>query len=405
MSWDPAAIGDAGSASLLSQVYESLTALDSQNRVQPALAQSWTIANGGTSITFQLRPGVTFSDGSPITADDVRRSWLHVLDPSRPSPLTDLLSDVVGASAFASGSGSADDVGIDADGASVTVHFRRPAAYFVSTVSSPTLAVVPPLPDDAAGPLPSAGTGGVRCVRARVGDRLGHPTDGQSALLGGLATDPEHHGGDLAGRQQPGGRVPGEHRRLHADLAGRRLVDPVRRSLGPQLRRADDLSVLYYGFTTASPPFDNVDVRRAFSMAVDWDRIVTLDDPTANPATSMIPTGIEGRGTTDYSPRFDAAGAKAALARAGYPNGSGFPTVTLVSQGGGYEQAVADELQQNLGVTVTVEEMPFDDYASRLDSGTPTFWTIDWVADYPASRGLSRPATRIGQPEQRRRME
>ena len=54
-------------------------------------------------------------------------------------------------------------------------------------------------------------------------------------------------------------------------------------------------------------------------MAVDWDRIVTLDDPTATPATSMIPIGIEGRGTTDYSPRFNVAGAKAALARAGYP--------------------------------------------------------------------------------------
>jgi oligopeptide transport system substrate-binding protein len=97
----------------------------------------------------------------------------------------------------------------------------------------------------------------------------------------------------------------------------------------------------------------------------------------------MIPTGIEGRGTTDYSPRFDAAGARAALARAGFANGSGFPAVTLISQGGGYEQAVADELEQNLGVTVTVEEMPFDDYSSRLDSGTPTFWTIDWVADFP----------------------
>jgi oligopeptide transport system substrate-binding protein len=97
----------------------------------------------------------------------------------------------------------------------------------------------------------------------------------------------------------------------------------------------------------------------------------------------MIPTGIEGRGTTDYSPRYDVAGAQAALARAGYPNGSGFPQVTLVSQGGGYEEAVAAELQQNLGVKVTVEEMAFDEYAGRLDSGTPTLWTIDWVADFP----------------------
>jgi oligopeptide transport system substrate-binding protein len=153
VSWDPAQIGDVGSAGLLAQVFESLTTLDSKNRLQPALAKSWSVDGGGRSITFQLRPGIAFSDGTPITADDVRRSWLHVLDPKRPSPLASLLSDVVGASDYSSGRGSADRVGIDALDGSVVVHFRRPAAYFVSAASSPTLAVVPPVPDEAAGPV------------------------------------------------------------------------------------------------------------------------------------------------------------------------------------------------------------------------------------------------------------
>jgi oligopeptide transport system substrate-binding protein len=383
VSWDPATIGDAGSAGLLAQVYESLTALDAQNRVEPALARSWTIADGGTSITFELRPDITFSDGSPITADDVRRSWLHVLDPSRPSPLSDLLSDVVGASDYSAGRGSADAVGINANGESLTVRFRRPAAYFASTVSSPTLAVVPPLPDAAEGPLLPQGlvASGAYVPESESGSTIA------------LTANPHYWAGP----------PPIQTITVATSLDGNSPVDafqaksvdytPISRddatwirydaSLGPQLRQADDLAVLYYGFTTSTPPFDDPDVRRAFAEAVDWDRIVTLDDPTATPATSLIPVGIEGRGTTDYSPPYDVTAAKAALSKAGFPNGSGFPTVTLVSQGGGFEEAVADELQQNLGVNVSVEVMPFDDYAARLSSGNPTFWTIDWVADYP----------------------
>jgi oligopeptide transport system substrate-binding protein len=383
VSWDPARIRDAGSASLRAQVYESLTTLDTGNRTQPALAKSWTIADDGTSIAFTLRSGIAFSDGSPITADDVRRSWLHVLDPRRPSPLADLLSDVVGASAYSSGSGSADDVGIEAVGDSVTVHFRQPAAYFASTVSSPTLAIVPPLPDGAAGPaLPQ----GLVVSGAYV-------PESQSGSSIQLTANPHYWAG----------APPIERITLATSLDGKGPVDafqansvdyaPISRddaswirydaTLGPQLRRSDDLSVLYYGFTTTMPPFDDVDVRRAFSMAVDWDRIVTLDDPTAARATSMIPAGIEGRGTADYSPTFDPSGAKAALARAGFTGTSEFPSVTLVGQGGGFEAAVAEELQQNLGVRVTVEVMPFHDYSDRLDSNAPTFWTIEWIADYP----------------------
>src|SRR4051812_49125563 len=372
VSWDPARIGDAGSASILSQIYESLTALDPENRIQPALATSWAIGHGGTSISFELRPGITFSDGSPITADDVRRSWLHVLDPARPSPLADLLTDVVGASAYVSGTGSADDVAIAADGASVEVRFIRPAAYFVSTVSSPTLAVVPPLPAGADGPfLPQ----GLVVSGAYVPE-----SETRSAIQ--LNANPRYWAGappirNVTVATSFDGKGP-------VDAFEAESVDytPISRddaswiqydaALGPQLRRTNDLSVLYYGFTTTVPPFDDVEVRRAFATAVDWDRIVTLDDPTVDPATSMIPTGIEGRGTTDYSPRYNATAAKAALAQAGFPNGSGFPPVTLVTQGGGFEDAVVSELHANLGLTVTVEEMPFDDYASRIASRTPT---------------------------------
>jgi oligopeptide transport system substrate-binding protein len=382
-SWDPALIGDAGSAGVLTQVYESLTALDAQNRVQPALARSWSLDDGGRQLTFQLRPDLHFSDGSALTADDVRRSWLRVLDPAHPSPLASLLGDVAGANAYASGSASADQVGIEAKDAAVVVHFRRPASYFPAAAASPTLSVVPqslessPRPD-----LPAnlVGSGGyVPQSQSATQIRLtanrfywaGSPSIGTVTLVTSL------EGASPVDRFQAGDV---DYTGIFRDDASWIRYD---RSLGPQLRHHDDLSVAYYGFTTTVPPFDKVDVRRAFAMAVDWHRLLRLDDSTSAEVTSLVPPGIAGRGSEDFSPKYDKEGAKAALARAGYPDGAGFPNVTLVSSGGTFEEAVAQGLEDVLNIKVAVEIMPFDEYSPRLATDPPGFWTLDWIADYP----------------------
>ena len=65
LSWDPAAISDSVSAQLLSQVFEGLTVLDGGDQVRPALAQEWTVEEDGHRIVFELRDGITFSDGVP----------------------------------------------------------------------------------------------------------------------------------------------------------------------------------------------------------------------------------------------------------------------------------------------------------------------------------------------------
>jgi len=155
-------------------------------------------------------------------------------------------------------------------------------------------------------------------------------------------------------------------------------------TLGPSLRNVPSASVAYYGFDTSRPPFDDVRVRQALAWAVDWKRVVTLgSNGSAILATSMVPPGIPGRSTTDFSPKHDPAAARQALAAAGYPGGAGFPEVTLVTSGGGYDAAILAELKQQLGVTVRYESMEGDAYFSRLSSDPPAFWALGWVADYP----------------------
>ena len=93
-------------------------------------------------------------------------------------------------------------------------------------------------------------------------------------------------------------------------------------TLGPQLREVPSLSIEYYGFDTTPPPFDDVRVRQAFAMAVDWRRIARLgasDDGECAAATSMVPPGIPGRSDRDFLPTYDPAAARALLAAAGYP--------------------------------------------------------------------------------------
>jgi ABC-type transport system substrate-binding protein len=100
-------------------------------------------------------------------------------------------------------------------------------------------------------------------------------------------------------------------------------------------------------------------------------------------ATSMVPPGIPGRSDRDVGPKHDPEKARALLAEAGFPAGRGFPDTTLVTGGNDYDEAVVAELRRELGITVNLETMEFDEYFDRLDTDAPAMWFLSWVADYP----------------------
>ena len=144
---DPAAQGDAGSAAVTAQLFESLTSFDADLQVRPALAESWQFSADGRQVTFHLRPDLTFSDGSPLRPSDVTRSWLRLIDPAHPSPLASLALDIAGADAYLRGTATDPaTVGLHADDASgdLVVDLVRPATDFVNIVAGPTFSVVPP---------------------------------------------------------------------------------------------------------------------------------------------------------------------------------------------------------------------------------------------------------------------
>jgi oligopeptide transport system substrate-binding protein len=383
---DPAAAGDAGSAAVIAQLFETLTTFDSARELRPALADSWRTEDGGRRVIFHLRPGLQFSDGTPLGPGDVVRSWLRLIDPGRPSPLASLMLDVRGAAERLAGGPGTSGVGLRADDAAaeVVVDLVRPATDFVNVVASTAFAVVPPGAGD-----PTSLRAGAAFV-ASGGYRL---TGGDASTLT-LTANPQYWAGP-----PPIGEI-----RLVTDLAGRSPVDvfeageldyaPIDQAdatwitydatLGPQLREVPSLSTDYYGFDTSRPPFDDVRVRQAIAAAVDWRRIARLAlSDERGVATSMVPPGIPGRSDRDVVPGHDPAAARARLAEAGYPGGAGFPVVTLLDGGSPYDRAVIDELHRELGITVRSETMDFNDYFDRLETDPPRMWFLSWVADYP----------------------
>jgi ABC-type oligopeptide transport system substrate-binding subunit len=386
-SLDPAVQSDAGSAQVVVQVYESLTAIDTSLKVQPALAANWETQDGGKKVVFHLRANLTFSNGAPLTASNVVSSWTRVLNPRQPSQLASLLDDVVGARAYREGKGQASSVGIKAVGSGdVEVALVSPAADFASIASSPTLAVVPSDIDSNPGVLEAG---------SFVGSGA-YVVSGLTATETTLAANSHYWAGAPAIAtihlmSDIGGKSPvAEFEAGNLDYTPISLYDAAwiayDPTLGPQLRIEPSPSVEYYGFNTTKPPFNNVHVRRAFAVGIDWRRIVALQsNPLESPATGMVPVGVAGHSATDYGPKFDLATAKSELATAGFPNGTGFPKVTLTTTGAALDGAVVKQLHDNLGIDISYQVMDWTTYNQRLLSDPPAMWQMGWVADYPGA--------------------
>jgi oligopeptide transport system substrate-binding protein len=380
---DPAAQGDIGSAAVSAQLFEGLTGIDGSLQARPALAESWRFEDGGRVVVFTLREGLRFSDGSPLTAQDVVRSWLRLVDPDAPSPLVSLIGDVENALAYARGDVTdPGSVGLEATGREVRVRLVRPATDFPAIVAGPTFAVVPPGIDDPSALTPAAfvGSGGYVLEATAVDATTLLANEHYWAGPPAIATIELVH--DLAGTSPVTAFEDGEVdvAEVFGFDAPWIVFDPA---LGPQLRRIDGLTLEYYGFDTSEPPFDDVRVRQAVARAVDWRRLIALAaSDSSRPATGMVPPGIPGRSDADFLPDHDPEGARELLAEAGFPGGRGFPSSTLLTFGGGLDEAVLAEIRRELGIEIAYETMG-DGYFERLADDPPEMWSMGWVADYP----------------------
>jgi oligopeptide transport system substrate-binding protein len=380
---DPAAQGDVESAGVTAQLFESLTTFDPGLVLRPALASSWDVSDDGKQVVFHLRPGALFSDGTPITADDVVGSWLRLVDPAAPSPLSVLLLGVHGvADRLAGRATDAGGVGIHARNGTVVVDLDRPGADFPSVVASPTFGIVPPSVwrDHDSIPATNQVVSGAYTISAATDTEITF-TANPRYWAGPPAITTVHLIQDIGGRSPVAAFEAGgiDQVAIAANDASWVAYDPT---LGPQLRRIGDLSLTYLGFDTTRAPFNDVRVRRAIGEAVDWQRIVTLAASGGEEAAdSMVPPGVPGGGNRGWLPPHDPAAARQLLADAGFPGGTSFPAVTLGAGGAEFAEGIAADLRRELGITIQIEDDT--DHFARLASDPPGMWELGWIADYP----------------------
>jgi oligopeptide transport system substrate-binding protein len=378
---DPAFIADASDVEFLLQVYAGLTRLDEVGDPYPSLASSWETSQDGRVYTFHLRQGLHFSDGSPLDASDVRRSWLRLLDPGVASTAPDVLNVVVGAAERLAG-GPEEGVGVEApDAGTLIVHLRHAAAYFPAITATPATFVVPRTAgkDDSwqsassfvgSGPYVVDRLAGTDVVlRANSEYVSGAPPIAEVRFIGQVASDS-----------------------VTAFAAGEIDLAPVASfdatwvaydpDLGKRLHRAAPLSVLYFGFDTTRPPFDDARVRRAFLLALDRGRLVErAESAAAQPASSLLPPALWPEGMTDERAP-DLATARRLLDEAGYADRAKLGTIVINNSGGLNLAPAVAVWRSTLGVDVAVEDRGFGDYLDPKAVRPPHIFTINWIADY-----------------------
>ena len=399
ISLDPACASDAGSAEYIVEIFSGLVSFDRDLNLIPDIAEEIpTRENGGLSedgtvYTFKLKQSVKFHDGSrQVTADDFKYSMERALNPDTLSTVGVVyLDDIVGAREFSRG--ETDEVeGIEVvDSYTLRITIDAPKSYFLAKLTYPTAYVV-----DGREVGDATCFGGAEWTLNPNGTgpfKLDEWNLGESIVL----TPNE----DFYLEPKPslarvtfllaGGTPLVMYENDEIDLTGIGVNDIERirdesDPLNAEFREDPSLDTYYIGFNASEPPFDDPDVRRAFAMATDKTVLseVVLKDLVI-PANGVLPPGMPGFNEDLEGIPYDPEGARDLLDEAGGPGSLG--DLTLLSSGRGASvgpiiEALVALWEENLGVTVEVNQEEFGLFLRDLDEGNFQMFDLGWIADY-----------------------
>jgi oligopeptide transport system substrate-binding protein len=382
-------------------LYEPLVdAYAKDGQIRPLAAESYTTSEDGLTLTFTLRPGLAWSDGQPLVAEDFRYAWLRQLDPATAAYTPDEFFAIRNAREYNSGAiTDQSEVGIRApDDRTLVVTLAEPAVYFLRLVgSSSYFPVRRDIIEEHGDRWVEAGTfvgNGPYALESwehdqrlvmvknpsyagpwretRLVDRIEF-TVFQDPWSGAV---PAYEAGEVDAASAPAAELD----RLRADP-----------ELGQQLHQLPISGAVCMVLDTANPPTDDVRVRQALARAIDKDTLANqvLRGAYA-PAASFSPPDLAGHDPSS-SLAYDPEVAKALLAEAGYADATGFPSFTLTYWTQEREsliaQAISTMWKQNLGITVDLEPLEpqaMRDYRiSRAEQPFNAYLALNWsgIAD------------------------
>ena len=386
---DPAVASEMRSHEYIAQIFSGLVKLGDNLEPVPDIAESWQISGDGRTYTFYLRQDVTFHDGRAVTAGDFKYSMDRACSPATGSRTAGTyLGDIVGVKDVLSGS-TREISGVRViDEYTLEVTIDAPRSYFLSKMTYPTAYVVD------------------KNNVAQGSDWWRHPNGTGPFILAlwqqeeqlVLERYDDYYGEKARVNQVEFQLWSGVPMRMYEtgeiDVTGVSVtyIDRVTDPAGPfldQLRKAPELSFYFIGFNVTGPPFDDVNVRRAFTRAIDKDKIVSLVyRDLVQSAYGILPPGIPGYNENLDGLNFDAAAAKELISISKYGDISALPPITITTSGygggiPGYLEAVIQEWRVNLGVEVTVRVLEPERYIYYLKEEKDELFDMGWIADYP----------------------
>lgn len=137
-------IASIGPNHLMDQLHwDSLVTSDADNQYAPRLAENWEVSDDGSTWTFHLLEGVTWSDGEPFTSADVKFSYELYANPASGSAYAGNFAGVVGAAEFAAGTADAIEGFQTPDDQTFVVELTTPNVGFLEVLVTPTMFVLP----------------------------------------------------------------------------------------------------------------------------------------------------------------------------------------------------------------------------------------------------------------------
>lgn len=398
---DPTVTNNSFAMPILDNAFEGLvTYSTTDGSLIPGQAASWDISADGLTYVFHLRPGLKWSDGSPLTAQDWVNTAERILTPSTAAQYLNLYTDyVVGAQEYYDDPTTAAGLGIVAtDDTTLTISLKAPTPFFIDILGMWAWDPIQKATIDANGDQ------WTNSAATYVSNGPFTMTDIKLNDAYVLAKNPNYwNAANVKLDQLTFKMIPDSSTALTAykngEIDGQLTVPPSDiaqlKTSGQGLVVTPAYATTFFDINDAKAPYDNPLVRKALNLAIDRNSII--NDVLQNggtPAFSVLPPGYvvggtdfaAGRSNFDLSATADPDAAKQALSDAGYPDGQGFPTLQLSyytdNSAKLMTEAIANQLQTNLGIKVQISNQDWAVYYADIQAGNYDVAAMGWSADY-----------------------
>ncbi|CAH6635644.1 ABC transporter substrate-binding protein [Pseudocitrobacter vendiensis] len=393
-SLDPHKVESDVEFNIISDMFDGLVAVKPDGTIEPRLAASWE--NKGNWI-FHLREGITWSDGTPITAQDVVWSWQRLVDPKTASPYASYPGNmnIVNAADIAEGKKAPDTLGVKAlDDKTLEITLTQPTAAFLPMLAHPSLVALDKVlvtrfaekwtkPEHFVSSGPYTLSQWVVNERI-VGKRNPRYWDDAHTVINQVTYLPISSEAADVNRYRAG----------EIDITSTVPINQfalLKKTMPEQLDVSPHLATYYYELNTTRPPFNDARVRRALNMALDKEIIAgKVLGQGQRPAWLVSQPEIGGitLKNPDYAswPREKRiAEAKKLLAEAGFGDDHPLSFNLLYNTSESHQRiaiAAASMWKKNLGVEAKLQNQEWKTMLDAKRTGNFDAVRYAWIADY-----------------------